>query len=113
MTVPIGIITAWSGAIVDIPDGWVLCDGNSGTPDLRNRFVVGAGDTYAVDASGGAVNHNHVFTSDGHSHDLQSGENIAAGAVFNNTTTIDTDTGTTLNASSLPPYYALAYIMKT
>jgi microcystin-dependent protein len=44
----------WAGAVIDVPTGWVLCDGTNGTPDLRGRFVVGAGDTYAVDATGGA-----------------------------------------------------------
>lgn len=45
----IGIIVLWYGAIVDIPAGWQLCDGTNGTPDLRNKFIAGAGDTYAVD----------------------------------------------------------------
>ncbi|HWT42807.1 MAG TPA: hypothetical protein VN152_09180 [Sphingopyxis sp.] len=52
-------IMMWSGAIVDIPSGWHLCDGTGGTPDLRDRFIVGAGSTYAVSAVGGAVNHDH------------------------------------------------------
>jgi len=108
-----GIIAIWSGSIVSIPTGWVICDGNNGTPDLRNRFVVGAGDTYAVDANGGAVNHNHAFTADPHTHDIQVGAAIAAGASFNDVTGTGNATGTTDNGSSLPPYYALAYIMKT
>lgn len=44
------IIVIWSGAVVDIPAGWALCDGNNNTPDLRDKIVVGAGLTYAVDA---------------------------------------------------------------
>jgi len=44
-----GIIVLWGGAIVDIPAGWALCDGNAGRPDLRDKFIVGAGNTYAVD----------------------------------------------------------------
>lgn len=52
--VPSGIITLWSGAISAIPTGWVLCNGANSTPDLRDRFVVGAGTTYAVGATGGA-----------------------------------------------------------
>ncbi|GAI52202.1 unnamed protein product, partial [marine sediment metagenome] len=68
-----GAIVLWSGAIVDIPDGWILCDGNNGTPDLRNKFVVGAGDTYAVDAIGGVFEHNHTFTAAGHLHSLGAG----------------------------------------
>ena len=108
-----GIIAIWSGSIVSIPTGWVICDGNNGTPDLRNRFVVGAGDTYAVDANGGAVNHNHAFTADPHAHVISVGVNIAVGSLFNNTTDPADATGTTDNESNLPPYYALAFIMKT
>lgn len=108
-----GMIVLWSGAIVDIPDGYVLCDGNNGTPNLRNRFVIAAGDTYAVDATGGSVNHNHNFTSDGHNHVLPAGPDFDAGGFIDNQTTIETDTGTTDPGSTLPPYYALAYIMKT
>lgn len=51
---PAGVITLWSGSIVSIPAGWYLCDGTNSTPDLRDRFVVGAGTTYAVGATGGA-----------------------------------------------------------
>lgn len=39
---PTGVITMWSGTIATIPSGWLLCDGTSGTPDLRNRFIIGA-----------------------------------------------------------------------
>ena len=45
----------WSGAANAIPTGYVLCDGGNGTPDLRDRFVVGAGNSYAVNATGGAA----------------------------------------------------------
>ena len=51
-----GIIVMWSGAIDNIPNGWVLCDGNNNTPDLRNRFIVGAGDEYHVSDLGGSAN---------------------------------------------------------
>ena len=78
---PAGVIVMWSGSIGSIPAGWVLCNGNNGTPDLRNRFVVGAGSTYAVDATGGSadaivVSHTHtasstsVVTDPGHAHSL-------------------------------------------
>jgi microcystin-dependent protein len=49
-----GIIVMWSGAINKIPTGWLLCDGTNGTPDLRNRFIVGAGTDYSVGNTGGA-----------------------------------------------------------
>lgn len=44
-----GIIVLWGGAIVDIPAGWALCDGNAGRPDLRDKFIIGAGNTYVPD----------------------------------------------------------------
>lgn len=51
-----GIIVMWSGAIDNIPNGWVLCDGNNNTPDLRNRFIVGAGEAYSIGNIGGSDN---------------------------------------------------------
>lgn len=44
-----GIIVLWGGAIVDIPAGWALCDGLNGRPDLRDRFVIGAGTSFSPD----------------------------------------------------------------
>jgi len=51
--VPTGGIIMWSGAIANIPSGFALCDGNNGTPDLTDRFVVGAGGSEAVGDTGG------------------------------------------------------------
>lgn len=51
---PIGGVILWSGSIASIPATWQLCDGTNGTPNLRDRFVVGAGTNYAVGATGGA-----------------------------------------------------------
>jgi microcystin-dependent protein len=51
---PVGGIILWSGSIANIPATWQLCDGTNGTPNLRDRFIVGAGSTYAVNATGGA-----------------------------------------------------------
>ena len=110
---PTGIICLWYGSIGSIPAGWILCNGANGSPDLRNKFVVGSGDTYAVDAVGGSVNHNHPFTGDGHTHDIPAGLGIGAGANYGLTTMPTPSTGTTDNGSSLPPYHSLAYIMKT
>lgn len=67
-TIPAGCIILWSGASGSIPSGYYLCDGNNGTPDLRNRFIVGAGDTYSVNQTGGSadaivVTHTHTATS--------------------------------------------------
>jgi hypothetical protein len=81
-----GMIMLWSGSSGSIPSGWLLCDGSSSTPDLRNRFVVGATSTYAVGATGGSadavvVSHTHTFSgttsgqSANHQHDSSWGEN--------------------------------------
>lgn len=110
---PTGIIVLWYGSIASIPDGWILCNGAGGTPDLRNKFIVGAGNTYAVDAVGGNVNHNHDFTGDGHQHQIVGGVEIAAGAGYSDLTGFTAATGTTDNGNGLPPYHALCYIMKT
>ena len=73
-TIPVGGIIIWSGASNAIPSGWALCDGSNSTPDLRNRFVVGAGSTYSVAGTGGSkdaivVQHNHSSANNGsHSH---------------------------------------------
>lgn len=73
--IPAGGILLWSGSIGSIPAGYVLCNGSNGTPDLRDRFIVGAGNTYAVNATGGSadsvvVTHTHTasVTDPGHSH---------------------------------------------
>lgn len=66
---PSGGIIMWSGSIASIPSGWYLCNGSNGTPDLRDRFVVGAGSSYTVDSTGGSTttsaggDHNHGGTS--------------------------------------------------
>lgn len=65
---PSGGIILWSGSVVAIPSGWYLCNGSNGTPDLRDKFIVGAGSTYAVGATGGSpdsvvVAHTHTATT--------------------------------------------------
>ena len=107
-----GIIVLWSGAIVDIPAGWALCDGNNGTPDLRDKFVIGAGDTYGPDDSGGVTTHFHSFTGDGHDHTLLVGTNVGFGPNLSLSTDEESATGDTDGENHLPPYYALAFIMK-
>lgn len=108
-----GKIVLWSGAIVDIPDGWVLCDGSNSTPDLRNRFILGAGGAYNVGETGGTGQHNHTFTGNGHLHYLWTSTDVQAGTGWSRPTGTSPAVGTTDNADTIPPYYALAYIMKT
>jgi hypothetical protein len=143
-TLPSGVIVMWSGSIGSIPSGWLLCNGSSGTPDLRDRFVVGAGSTYAVAATGGNANatlpsHTHTasVSDPGHFHEttLVTGSTdgyfgygttfpgiIGSGQLTAKSTLTQTKTtgvsvtnsteGSSANNANLPPYYALAYIMK-
>lgn len=116
--VPVGGIIIWSGSEATIPAGYLLCDGNNGTRDLRNLFVVGAGDTYAVTDSGGAA--THTLTIDEmpahtHSYLYGSNQNIEIStdkshAVDGSGTTGSTGGGSAHN--NLPPYYALCYIQR-
>jgi hypothetical protein len=64
--IPTGAIILWSGAANAIPSGYALCDGANNTPNLQNRFVIGAGDTYSVNATGGSADASVVS----HTHDL-------------------------------------------
>ena len=61
--VPKGVIVLWSGASTAIPTGWALCNGSNSTPDLRDRFVIGAGSTYAVGAKAGSSSHTHTASA--------------------------------------------------
>lgn len=65
---PSGVIGIWSGSEAAIPSGWYLCNGSNGTPDLRGRFVVGAGSHYAKGATGGTdtVTTTAAITISGH-----------------------------------------------
>lgn len=141
--VPSGTIVLWSGSVASIPTGWVLCNGSNSTPDLRNRFVVGAGSTYAVGDTGGSadaivVSHTHTatVTDPGHVHKNTntppttayvgdganaagvSGSGVVNGAVpmgsaVTGITVSNSSTGSSGTNANLPPYYALCYIMKT
>lgn len=117
-----GVIVLWSGLVRDIPPGWGLCDGTQGTPDLRDRFIVGAVKDFngaacctltgAATQRGGSIEHTHTFTTEGHTHLSKSGgpfENILGGMDL----AFAKDSGTTDKPSAVPvPYFALAFIMK-
>lgn len=165
--VPSGVIVMWSGSIANIPSGWLLCNGSNGTPDLRDRFIVGAGSTYAVAATGGANTvtlstsemplhthnfsattstdgtHTHGISDPGHRHFTDFAQTTSggtyvepypvagsyaslattysttgisinsAGAHTHNVSGTTSSAGTTGAHENRPPYYALAYIMKS
>ncbi len=137
--IPPGTIEIWSGTIANIPNGWVICDGNNGTPNLLLKFVRGVA-TNSTDpgATGGAdtvtltsstiASHNHTPTSYTHIHTFSGATNAGGGGVrFTN----DGDDDDTKSSSSttppsqnliatgsngphdnLPPFFQIAYIMK-
>jgi hypothetical protein len=134
---PSGGIIIWSGSSASIPSGWVLCNGSNSTPDLRDKFVVGAGSTYAVGATGGSANaivvshtHTATVTDPGHAHtynentsneyvgtgvlrtDVWNDSSTNTGSATTGITVSNASTGSSGTNANLPPYYALAYIMK-
>ena len=116
--VPSGCILLWYGSIATIPDGWVLCDGNNGTPDLRDRFIVGAGNEYAINNIGGENEHTLTISEmPSHSHSnynyIWHGESDGlSGAYKSREPSTTGSVGGSQPHENRPPYYALAYIMK-
>lgn len=132
--IPIGGIILWSGSVASIPAHWHLCDGTTGTVSLIDKFVIGAGSSYAVGAAGGGTTHTHTYSGTTSSFSASGVATVsitsATGypttdptgsyAVFSNIldggisgfTHTHTYSGTTDSGSSMPPYYALAYIQR-
>ena len=65
---PRGMVVMWFGSIANIPGGWTLCDGTKGTPDLRDRFIIGAGNMRAVGGTSDGTIPAHVHTGPSHTH---------------------------------------------
>lgn len=150
---PIGIICKWYGSVASIPSGWSLCNGLNGTPDLRSRFIIGAGGVHAPHVTGGAASattslggaHNHGGSTGSHAltvaqmpvhrHPMGSlfVRNVGGGGVISGSGsfadgasetqdtgggeahphTIPTQTDHDHTVATLPPYYALCFIMRT
>ena len=135
---PSGCIILWFGEADNIPQGYLICNGEDNTPDLRDCFIIGAGKSYKFKANGGNETHNHTaqttlkILDTKHSHKLPNKwyANMAekGGAVSivdrnltsqpwqteensHNHDTKDVETSI-MHSSTLPPYYALFYIMK-
>lgn len=136
--IPSGGIIMWSGTLANIPAGWYLCDGDNGTPDLRDKFVCGAANGANPGTTGGAATHTHTVNS--HTHTIAHAHtysgttdnytapyNAAGDGSTSSPTHAHTYSGTTSTSSdnsgasgtltsnagsSLPPFYALAFIMK-
>jgi microcystin-dependent protein len=123
--IPTGMIMLWSGSIATIPTGWALCDGNNGTPNLTDRFVLHAdadsGGTNDVGDTGGASTHTLITAEmPSHSHTyLKYGGSGGGGAPSSGsdseqfTVTSTSSAGSDTAHNNRDKYYALAYIMKT
>lgn len=107
-----GCIMLWYGAIANVPSGWHLCNGNMGTPDLMNNFIMGAGDTYDPDDTGGTAAHRHNEVGPLHDHDIPAGNDISAGANFSSTVETNRVIFNTDYSDGRPPFKALCWIMK-
>lgn len=131
--VPSGAILMWAGALAVVPSGWALCDGNNGTPDLRDRFILGAAIGEEPGATGGShtkmltttelPGHTHTFTAasaGAHTHTGTTGaqsvshtHNFTTGSAGSHTHTGTTGTTGSGQAFDIrPKYYKLAFIMK-
>jgi microcystin-dependent protein len=140
--VPAGTIAMFGSSTP--PVGWLVCNGQSTAaypalaaivgatvPNLRDRFIVGAGTSYSQNATGGASTHSHSLTNNGYAKVRRAGNRIVLDEVTTVTWTADQEVsgsgtsstqtgtaaaglgGTTETASSMPPFYALTYIIKT
>ena len=140
--VPSGVIVMWSGTLATIPSGWSLCDGTGGTPDLRDKFIYGWTDGVDPGGTGGATTHTHTYSdlpehthgsAGAHTHNVGLNDNNIFGyaGVLGGDDMVYGWTGGLIStaaahthpsagvaspetdaASSLPPYYKLAFIIK-
>lgn len=109
------MIILWHGAIGNIPEDYALCDGNNGTPDLRNFMVPGAGSAYAVGASGGSDTHLHgkgTLDSYGPATTDSITTGTEGGVDLPLTGHQHVTDGSVASQDGRPQYYSLAYIMR-
>ena len=137
---PVGGIIMFSGNTATLPTNWKVCNGSNGTPDLRDRFIVGAGTTYTAGTQGGSataslVDHRHIYAMDDNTPgisviDNYKGATISGGGAegggslqrYNTSspsknigaafTEADVTVVPEINTANLPPYHALVYIMR-
>lgn len=128
-SIPSGVVVSWYGDKANVPSGWAICDGTNGTPDLRDRFIVGAGNSYSLKDTGGANTvsltadqngpHSHSGTTSSSQQILVHGGNLDllgnGEAAKWGTVDITLTTGSSGKGAAhenRPPYYALYFIMK-
>ena len=138
-----GMIILWYGDTSNIPGGWVLCDGSNSTPDLRDRFVIGAGNNFTAGNIGGnnsltlteanLPSHRHFVVSNSLGGQNRTNSNVSAnnqvrkgtgaGNLYESYNLASTGSDAAAGRSSAvgsgtafdnkPKYHALCYIMKT
>ena len=138
-----GMIILWYGDTSNIPGGWVLCNGQNGTPDLRDRFVIGAGNNFSAGNTGGSnsitlseanlPSHRHFVVSNDLGGQNRTNSNVnannqvrkgtGAGNLYESYNLASTGSDAAAGRSSAvgsgtpfdnkPNYHALCYIMKT
>jgi len=123
--VPSGLIAIWHGLIANIPSGWVICDGNNSTPNLLTRFVrsVATAGTNPGATGGSATHTLSVAEMPAHAHTQTGKQGAPAYGTYSiwPCSTFNwgdiTQTGSSAGGGSahnnLPPYYDVAFIMKT
>ena len=127
VSIPAGLICMWSGSSSNIPNGWALCNGSNNTPDLRDKFVLGAGNNYTVGVMGDEKEITlTVAQMPSHNHDyvLNNNKCLTIGGADDSTGGVEWDsryshdklnilkTGGGESHNNMPPYYVLCFIMK-
>jgi hypothetical protein len=120
-SIPSGVIVMWSGLLANIPDGWAICNGANGTPDLRDMFICGTSTGENPGATGGTTTHTHsVNPPNTQTGVVNEGGNVIFGsptpvstaASLAHTHDVNIASFTSGSAATLPPYFKLAFIMK-
>lgn len=136
-------IAFWSGTLSNIPAGWVLCDGNNGTPNFLGRFPIsipdsgtdpgttGGSDSVTLSTSqlpshshgGGSStdgDHNHTIEIDldgnpgGDAGDMNGVSSYTVGSVGDHSHSVSVDsTGGGSSIENRPAFEEVAIIMKT
>lgn len=113
LCVPYGAIIAFNGSVADLDillkSGWRPCDGSNGTPDLRDKFIVGARTPYDVGNTGGSNTHNHAATSS-----TPTGNGKTSGFGGSNSSNDNHEHKISVKQTShKPPYYTVIYLLRT